>query len=37
MRGDMLKKHQEVVMERDELADDRIAFMAGEVDAWCSS
>ncbi|ABP59692.1 conserved hypothetical protein [Enterobacter sp. 638] len=24
-------KHQEVGMERDELADDRIAFMAGEV------
>ena len=26
-----LKKHQEVAMDRDELADDRIAFMAGEV------
>lgn len=25
------KKHQGVAMERDELADDRMAFMAGEV------
>ncbi|AWF30119.1 hypothetical protein CSC19_0496 [Enterobacter hormaechei] len=26
-----LKKHQEVAMERDGFADDRMAFMAGEV------